>query len=103
MRREAFGKCGWLAVGSLLVVGLLLAPAVAAGQWTSRLPTRMALACAFGVAAVLAGLLASWYAATAAGASVAAAAIALAGLSWAARVAVRTRRPIAPPVPVAAS
>ncbi|MDH5134525.1 MULTISPECIES: zinc ABC transporter permease AztB [unclassified Microbacterium] len=83
------------AVGSLLVVGLLLAPAVAAAQWTSRLPTRMVLASAFGVAAVLVGLLASWYAATAAGASVAAAAIGLAGLSWAVRAAVRTRHPFA--------
>ena len=73
------------AVGSLLVVGLLLAPAVAAGHWTTRLPTRMLLASVFGVTAVLLGLLTSWYAATAAGASVAAAAIALAALSWAAR------------------
>lgn len=83
------------AVGSLLVVGLLLAPAVAAAQWTTRLPTRMVLASAFGVAAVVVGLLASWHAATAAGASVAAAAIGLAGLSWAVRAAARTRPPIA--------
>lgn len=81
------------AVGSLLVVGLLLAPAVAAGQWTSRLPTRMVLAVAFGVTAVLLGLLTSWYAATAAGASVAAAAIALAALSWAVRIAVTAAHP----------
>ena len=95
------------AVGSLLVVGLLLAPAVAAAQWTTRLPTRMVLASAFGVAAVVVGLLASWYAATAAGASVAAAAIGLAGLSWAVRAAARTRPPIAdraaPPDPAPAS
>jgi zinc/manganese transport system permease protein len=71
------------AVGSLLVVGLLLAPAVAAGHWTTRIPTRMVLAAIFGVAAVLLGLLISWFAATAAGASVAATAILLAGLSWA--------------------
>ena len=70
------------AVGSLLVVGLLLAPAVAAGHWTARIPTRMLLAAAVGVAAVLAGLLVSWHAGTAAGASVAAAAITLAGASW---------------------
>lgn len=75
------------AVGSMLVVGLLLAPAVAAGHWTTRIPTRMALAAAFGVSAVFLGLLASWYAATAAGASVAASAILLAGLSWTARAA----------------
>jgi zinc/manganese transport system permease protein len=87
------------AVGSLLVVGLLLAPAVAAGHWTTRIPTRMLLAAVLGVVAVLGGLLVSWYAATAAGASVAAAAIALAGLSWAMRTALaalRHRGPLTP-------
>lgn len=79
------------AVGSMLVVGLLLAPAVAAGHWTTRIPTRMALAAVFGVAAVLLGLLASWYAATAAGASVAASAILLACLSWTVRTALDSR------------
>ncbi|MBQ3358102.1 MAG: metal ABC transporter permease [Microbacterium sp.] len=76
------------AVGSMLVVGLLLAPAVAAGHWTTRIPTRMLLACLFGIVAVFLGLVTSWFAATAAGASVAAAAIALTCLSWAARAAV---------------
>lgn len=75
------------AVGSLLVVGLLLAPAVAAGQWTSRIPTRMLLAAALGVVAVAAGLLLSWHAGTAAGASVAVVAISLAAASWLARAA----------------
>lgn len=75
------------AVGSLLVVGLLLAPAVAAAQWTSRLPSRMLLSCVLGVVAVSAGLLLSWHAGTAAGASIALCAIALAGLSWGLRVA----------------
>ena len=70
------------AVGSMLVVGLLLAPAVAAGHWTTRIPSRMILASLFGIIAVFLGLLASWYAATAAGASVAAAAILLACASW---------------------
>jgi zinc/manganese transport system permease protein len=69
------------AVGSLLVVGLLLAPAVAAGQWSRSIPGIMLLGMAFGSVSVVAGLLISWYAATAAGASVAAAAIALAALS----------------------
>lgn len=84
------------AVGSLLVVGLLLAPAVAAQHWTVRIPTRMALASVIGVVAVLVGLLVSWHAATAAGASVAAAAIGLAGLSWAVRAAVDAARPTRP-------
>jgi zinc/manganese transport system permease protein/manganese/iron transport system permease protein len=83
------------AVGSMLVVGLLLAPAVAAGHWTTRIPSRMLLACLFGIAAVFFGLLASYYLATAAGASVAAAAILLAGLSWAARSALNGIRPSA--------
>ncbi|WP_247650002.1 zinc ABC transporter permease AztB [Clavibacter capsici] len=84
------------AVGSLLVVGLLLAPAVAAGHWTARIPTRMALAAALGIASVFVGLLVSWHAATAAGASVAATAIAVAAISGAARAgltALRSRRP----------
>ena len=80
------------AVGSLLVVGLLLAPAVAATQWTTRIPSTMALAAALGVVAVLAGLLLSWHAGTAAGASIALVAIVLAGLSGAARAAVAHRR-----------
>ncbi|MBY6708746.1 metal ABC transporter permease [Rhodococcus sp. BP-241] len=75
------------AVGSLLVVGLLLAPAVAAGQWTTRIPTRMVAAASIGVLSVFVGLLISWHAATAAGATVAATAIALSGLSVAARAA----------------
>ncbi|HKU12547.1 MAG TPA: zinc ABC transporter permease AztB [Sinomonas sp.] len=66
------------AVGSLLVVGLLLAPAVAASPWTNRVPIRMCAAVAFGTAAVVLGLTVSWYASTAAGASIAAAAILLA-------------------------
>ncbi|WP_091230080.1 zinc ABC transporter permease AztB [Microbacterium sp. 3J1] len=90
------------AVGSMLVVGLLLAPAVAAAQWTDRIPSRMVLACLFGIAAVVLGLLASWYAATAAGASVTAAAIVLAALSWAVRAVIaRRRRSVHPSVATA--
>ncbi|WP_411698850.1 zinc ABC transporter permease AztB [Conyzicola sp.] len=69
------------AVGSLLVVGLLLGPAVAAGHWAKRIPTTMLLAAVFGSVAVVTGLLVSWHAETAAGASIAAVSIALAGLS----------------------
>ena len=69
------------AVGSLLVVGLLLAPAVAAGHWTRRIPSTMALAVAFGCTAVAVGLLVSWHASTAAGASIAACSVALAAVS----------------------
>jgi zinc/manganese transport system permease protein/manganese/iron transport system permease protein len=80
------------AVGSLLVVGLLLAPAVAAGQWSHRIPIIMLLAALFGAAAVFAGLLLSWHAGTAAGASIAAVAITMAGASWSLRAATRTAR-----------
>lgn len=87
------------AVGSLLVVGLLVAPAVAASQWTQRIPTTMALAAALGVVAVVVGLLVSWYAATAAGSSIALTAVALAALSWVARSAVRPRPSLTPSLP----
>lgn len=81
------------AVGSMLVVGLLLAPAVAAGHWTSRISTRMTLASALGILAVFSGLTVSWHAGTAAGASVAASAIILAGISWSISAIASRRRP----------
>ncbi|WP_119695971.1 zinc ABC transporter permease AztB [Microbacterium halotolerans] len=68
-------------VGTLLVVGMLLAPAVAAGRWTRSIPTTMALAAAFGIAAVVIGLTVSWHAATAAGPTIACTAIVLAAAS----------------------
>ncbi|WP_125098846.1 zinc ABC transporter permease AztB [Leucobacter chromiireducens] len=75
------------AVGTLLVVALLLGPAVAALPWSTRIPHRMLLAAAFGIAAVALGLAVSWLHATAAGATIAAAAVALAALSHLARAA----------------
>ena len=76
------------ALGTLLVVALLLAPAAAARQWTHRVAPTMALGAAFGVAAVLAGLLLSWHAGTAGGASIAGCAVALVAVSVTARAAV---------------
>jgi zinc/manganese transport system permease protein len=73
------------AVGSLLVVGLLLGPAVAAAPWTERIPGTMLLAVVFGLAAVTVGLLVSWHAGTAAGASIAFSSVTLAALSAAVR------------------
>lgn len=91
------------AVGSLLVVGLLVAPAVAARQWTVRIPSTMLLAAVVGALAVAVGLLISWHAATAAGATIAATAIAAAGLSWALRASSDAlRRRAASPVPLPA-
>jgi ABC-type Mn2+/Zn2+ transport system permease subunit len=72
------------AVGSLLVVGMLLGPAVAAGRWATRIPSTMALAAVIGTASVALGLLISWHAGTAAGATIAFVAIASAGASAAA-------------------
>jgi zinc/manganese transport system permease protein/manganese/iron transport system permease protein len=86
------------AVGSLLVVGLLLAPAVAAGQWTRRILPTMLLGAVLGSSAVALGLLISWYTGTAAGASIAATAIVTAAVSALARSAARAL--IRPPTPV---
>ncbi|MGY1814558.1 zinc ABC transporter permease AztB [Blastococcus sp. SYSU D00820] len=76
------------ALGTLLVVALLLAPAAAARQWTRRLPPTMALGAGFGAVAVVAGLLLSWHAGTAGGASIALCAVALVGVSIAVRAAI---------------
>ncbi|QPZ38602.1 zinc ABC transporter permease AztB [Paramicrobacterium chengjingii] len=85
------------AVGSLLVVGLLIAPAVAARVWADRIPAIMALAAAVGAVAVLTGLLLSWHFGTAAGASIALSAIVLAAASSLARTAAeRLRREATP-------
>jgi ABC-type Mn2+/Zn2+ transport system permease subunit len=81
------------AVGSLLVVGMLLGPAVAAGRWARRIPAIMLLAAGIGAACVLAGLVISWHAGTAAGATIAATAVAAAAVSGLARAAVDLRRP----------
>jgi zinc/manganese transport system permease protein len=64
------------AVGSLLVVGLLVAPAAAARPWTSGIASAMALAAVLGGSAVVVGLLLSWHVGTAAGASIALVAVA---------------------------
>ncbi|MGO1508906.1 MAG: zinc ABC transporter permease AztB [Microbacterium sp.] len=73
------------AVGSLLVVGMLLGPAVAAGRWTTRIPTAMVLAGLIGTVAVALGLFISWHAGTAAGATIAFVAILSAVVSALAR------------------
>ncbi|WP_306356259.1 MULTISPECIES: zinc ABC transporter permease AztB [unclassified Nocardia] len=71
-------------VGTLLVFGLLIAPPAAATYWSHRIPVIMALAVAFGGIATFVGLLVSWYAGTAAGATIAAVAVGLFFLSAAA-------------------
>lgn len=90
------------AVGTLLVVGMLIAPTVAAGRWTRSIPATMALAAAFGIVAVVAGLVLSWHAGTAAGPSIAGSAVALAASSGvAAGIAERVARSRACPAPLA--
>ncbi|MGK8524808.1 zinc ABC transporter permease AztB [Nocardia asteroides] len=64
-------------VGTLLVFGLLIAPPAAAVYWVHRIPSIMLTAAALGAIATVAGLLISWHAGTAAGATIAATAVAL--------------------------
>lgn len=86
------------AVGSLLVVGMLLGPVVAAGQWTTRIPTTAALAAVIGSSSVAFGLLISWHASAAAGATIAFVAICSGAVSALLhRVFVRAERAIARP------
>jgi ABC-type Mn2+/Zn2+ transport system permease subunit len=64
-------------VGTLLVFGLLIAPPAAATYWAHRIPTIMLGAAVLGVTATTVGLLVSWHAGTAAGATIALVAVAL--------------------------
>ncbi|WP_280434764.1 zinc ABC transporter permease AztB [Nocardia carnea] len=68
-------------VGTLLVLGLLVAPPAAATYFTHRIPRIMALAAAFGALSTVVGLLVSWHAGTAAGATIALTAVAIFFLS----------------------
>ncbi len=65
------------AVGALLVFGLLIAPAAASALITRHIPTMMASSAAIGVVAVVVGLELSFHLNLAAGASMAATAVAL--------------------------
>lgn len=58
-------------VGTLLVFGLLIAPPAAALVWSKSVRTVMVLGAALGAASVAGGLWISWYASTAAGATIA--------------------------------
>jgi zinc/manganese transport system permease protein len=68
-------------VGTLLVFGLLIAPPAAAVLWARRVGTIMLGAAAVGCAATVLGLVVSWHGGTAAGATIAAVAVALFFLS----------------------
>jgi len=62
---------GVQALGNLLVVAALIAPAVAARAFTRRVPSLIAGACGLGVACGVGGLYLSYYADVAAGAAIA--------------------------------
>ncbi|MGK2866090.1 MAG: zinc ABC transporter permease AztB [Mycobacterium sp.] len=64
-------------VGTLLVLGLLVAPPAAALAWATSIPRIMALSAVIGSLAVYLGLLISWYAGTAGGATIAGVAVLL--------------------------
>ncbi|GAA1964428.1 zinc ABC transporter permease AztB [Amycolatopsis minnesotensis] len=68
-------------VGTLLVFGLLIAPAAAAVLWVRRIPLIMLCAAVGGVVSTVLGLVVSWYWNTATGATIAAVAVALFFLS----------------------
>ncbi|MDQ1041343.1 zinc/manganese transport system permease protein [Streptomyces sp. V3I8] len=68
-------------VGTLLVLGLLIAPPAAALPWARSIRGVMVLAALLGVAATFGGLLLSWHLGTAAGATVSALAVSLFFLS----------------------
>ncbi|WPP32543.1 zinc ABC transporter permease AztB [Streptomyces sp. CL7] len=68
-------------VGTLLVLGLLIAPPAAALPWARGVRGVMALAALLGATATFGGLLLSWHLSTAAGATVAALAVGLFFLS----------------------
>lgn len=64
-------------VGTLLVLALLVAPPATALTWARSIPRVMALAAVIGSAAVYLGLMISWYAGTAGGATIAGTAVLL--------------------------
>lgn len=64
-------------VGTLLAFGMLVAPSATALLIVRRVPVAMMVAFVFGVAATTIGLLISWHAATAAGATIATTAVVL--------------------------
>ncbi|BBY51256.1 hypothetical protein MARA_47240 [Mycolicibacterium arabiense] len=73
-------------VGTLLVLGLLVAPPATALTWARSIPRVMALAAVFGSAATYLGLLISWHAGTAGGATIAGVAVLIFFLSTAAHL-----------------
>lgn len=78
-------------VGTLLVFALIVAPPAAASLIARRVPTMMATAVGLGLLAVVGGLLVSWHADTAAGATMAGMSVAIFFVVLALRVPTRAR------------
>jgi ABC-type Mn2+/Zn2+ transport system permease subunit len=76
---------GFRVVGSLLVLGLLIAPPATAALVTTRLPAMMGVSAAIAVASAPLGLLLSWHLDLAAGASIVLVAVAVFAVVVAAR------------------
>jgi len=92
------------AIGNMLVIALLVAPALTARILTRRLFSCVAAAMGIGALTALAGLYLSYYAGIATGPSVVFVAIGLAVLAWAvARAARAMQRPTSSPAPVSPS
>lgn len=89
------------AVGTILAVALLVAPAAAARLWTGRTAAVTPLSVAFGIASGVAGLAVStrWNVAAGAAITLAATAILLASLALTRLPALRRGAPAAPPLP----
>lgn len=82
------------ALGNLLVVAIIVAPAAAALQFCERLPAALLAAAALAIAAGVAGIYLSYWAELAAGASVAICAVATFAIAAGVR---RSHRPVRPP------
>lgn len=78
-------------VGTLLVFALIVAPPAAASLIARRVPTMMVTAVGLGILAVITGLLISWHADTAAGATMAGMSVVIFFLVLAVRAPVRAR------------
>ena len=76
---------------TLLVFALIVAPPAAASLIARRVPTMMATAVGLGILAVITGLLISWHADTAAGATMAGMSVVIFFLVLAIRAPVRAR------------
>lgn len=86
-------------VGTLLVFGMLIAPPAAAALWASRATTVMVVSALIGSGSTVVGLLVSWHAGTAAGATIAATTVTVFFCSLTGAI-LSGRRPAVTPTPL---